>query len=79
MVNWDGVPTVFSRCVEYLMVLFPWFDEDVLWHDEAMWDKVLELMWYMEDINVTFFFVHGGNDLVQSTRYGCMVSILPVE
>ena len=55
------------------MVLFPWFDEDVLWRDEAMWDKVPEPMWYMEDVIVALFFVHGSHDLVNLTGYGCMV------
>ncbi len=61
------------------MVLFPWFDEDVLWRDEAMWDKAPEPMWYVEDVIVAFFFVHGSHDLVESTGYGCVVSFLPVE
>ena len=78
MVNWDRVPIVFSRCVEYLAILFPWFDEDVLWHDEAMWDKAPEPVRYMEDVIVMFFFVHSGHDLIQSTGYGCVVSVVPV-
>ena len=64
MVNWDRVPIKVLRCVEYLTILFPWFDEDVPGHDEAMWDKVPEPLWYVEDVIVTFFFVHGGHDLV---------------
>ncbi len=79
MIDWDRVPIVFSRCVEYLTILFPWFDEDVLWHDDAMWDKAPEPVWYLEDVIFAFFFVHGGHDLIQLTGYGYVVSILPVE
>ncbi len=67
MVNWDRVPIIFLRRVKYLTVLFPWFDEDVPRRDKAMWNKVSEPMWYVEDVIVAFFFVHGGHDLVEST------------
>ncbi len=79
MVNWDRVPMIFLRSFEYLAILFPCFDEDVLWHNEAMWDKVPESVWYVKDVIVMFFFGHDGHDLVQSTGYGRVVSVLPVE
>ncbi len=63
MVDRDRVPIVFLRSIKYLAILFPWFDEDVLWCDEAVWDKAPEPVRYMEDIIVMFFFVHGGHDL----------------
>ncbi len=50
-----------------------------MWRDEAMWDKVPEPVWYMEDVIVAFFFGHGGHDLVQSAGYGRVVSVMPVE
>ena len=79
MVNLDGVPIIFSRSIEYLAILFSCFDENVLWHDEEMWDKAPEPVWDMEDVVVTFFFGHGGHDFVQSTGYGCVVSVSQVE
>ena len=79
LVDWDGVPIIFSRRIEYLAVIFPWFYEDVLRCDEAMWNKVPDPMWYVEDVIVAFFFVHGSHDLVESTGYGCVVSFLLIE
>ena len=79
LVDWDGVPIIFSRRIEYLAVLFSWFNEDVLRRDEAMWNEAPDPMWYMEDVIVAFFFVHGSYDLVESTRYGCVVTFPPIE
>ncbi len=79
MVDWDRVPIVFLANIEYLSILLPWFDEDVLSYDKPMWDKVPDPVWYVEYVIVAFFFVHGGHDLVPSTGYGCVVSILLVE
>ncbi len=64
MVDGNRVPIVLSRSIKYLAILFSCFDEDVLWHNEAMWDKAPEPVRYMEDIIVTFFSGHGGHDLV---------------
>ena len=63
-VDQDRVPIIFLGCVEYLAILLPWFNEDVLGHDEATQDKALKPVRDVEDIIVSFFFVHGGHDLV---------------
>ena len=48
-------------------------------HDEAAWDKVPDLIWYMEYVIIMFFFVHGSHDLVQLTGYGWVVTVPSVE
>ena len=79
MVDWDRVPIILFGSIQYLAILLSWFDKDVLWHDKAMWDKAPDPVCYTKYVNVTFFFVYGGHDLVPTTGYGWVVTILPVE
>ncbi len=51
MVNWDRVPIILLGSIEYLAIPLPWFDEDVLRHDEAMWNEVPDPMRYAEGHN----------------------------
>ena len=67
LVDWDGVPIILSRRIEYLTVFFSWFYENVLRRDKAMWNEVPDPMRSVKDVIVAFFFVHGGHDLVEST------------
>ena len=79
LVDWDGVPIIFSRCIEYLAVLFSWFNEDVLRCDKAMWKEAPDPVWYVEDVIVAFFFVHVGHDLVNLEGNGRVVLLPPTE
>ncbi len=79
LVDWDGIPIILSRRIEYLTVLLPWFYEDVLRCDEAMWNEAPDPVRYVKDVIIAFFFVHGGHDLVESTGHGRVVAFSPVE
>ena len=79
LVDWDGIPVILSRRIEDLTVLLPWFYEYVLRCDEAVWNETPDPMRYVKDVIITFFFVHGGHDLVESTSHGHVVAFSPVE
>ncbi len=58
-VDWGGISVVLLRSIKYLAILLVGFDEHVLKHDEAMWNKVPNPVQGVEDIIVAFFYVHG--------------------
>ena len=79
LVDGDGIPVVLSRRIEDLTVLLPCFYEYMLGCDEAVWNETPDPVRYVKDVIITFFFVHGGHDLVESTSHGRVVAFPPVE
>lgn len=51
----DGVPVIFLGGIKDLAVFLARFDEDVLWHCEAMWEELPKPVRNVEDVIVAFF------------------------
>jgi hypothetical protein len=74
-----GIPIVFSLGFKDLVVFHARFFKDVLGGDGAMWRKPPEPVWYVNNLAVLFFFVHGGHDLADLGADRRVVSFPPVQ